>query len=365
MPASSSEKRDYYEVLGVTPSVSERDLKKAYRGLAKQLHPDRNPDDPEAEERFKEAAEAYAVLSDPEKRRIYDQFGHQGLNGGAGGGFADIGDIFSQFGDIFGVDFFGGLGGFGRSGGSRGRPDAPQRGASVRTTVRLTLQEAVFGLTKEIELRHPTPCGTCSGSGAKAGGISSCASCGGSGQVAHRRGAFILQTTCPACSGQGSTISAACDDCGGRGEVPNERKVKVTVPAGIAHGQGLRLAGLGQNGRNGGPAGDLLVEVEVEQHEHFHRDGHDLIHELHVSFPQAALGALVDVPSLNPEEDPTHLRVPAGVQPGDTLLIRGAGVPHINGRGRGDMVCVVQVDVPKELTPRARELLEELAQSFD
>ena len=363
MGSGEAAKRDYYEVLGVGRDASAKELKKAYRGLARELHPDRNPDDPTAEGRFKEAAEAYQVLSDPQKRQMYDQFGHAGMNGNAGHvGFQDIGDIFSQFGDIFGVDFFGGFGGGGRR---RRNPNAPRRGAHVTTTLELTLEEAVFGTEKEIQLKHATPCGACNGTGAKDGKMVTCATCGGQGQIAHRRGAFILQTTCPACGGAGVTAESPCEACDGRGEVVTDRKVKVSIPAGIDSGQRLRLAGQGQKGTRGGPSGDLLVDVMVRNHESFRREGLDLVYELPVTFPQAALGALMEVPSLKEGDEPAKVRVPGGVQPGDTLLIKDAGVPRLDGRGRGDLVCVVQVEVPKELTPKAKKLIEELAASFD
>ncbi|MEM9074635.1 MAG: molecular chaperone DnaJ [Myxococcota bacterium] len=356
-------KRDYYEVLDVGQGVDAAELKRAYRKLAMKHHPDRNPDDPEAADRFKEVSEAYQVLSDPQKREIYDRFGHDGLQGGpgmGGVGFQDVGDVFSHFQDIFG-DFFGGMGGFG---GSR-RRDGPSRGKDVRERIRLTLEEAVFGTEQEIELRHPTPCTDCSGTGAKDGKLTTCNACGGHGQVAHRRGAFVLQTTCPTCRGRGSMIEERCPACAGSGEVATQRKVRVNIPAGIDHGQTLRLANQGQAGARGGPAGHLYVEVMVTGDERFERDGLDLVHEIHLSFPQAALGAKVEVPSLRTDEDPVPLRVPAGVQPGETLIIRGAGVPRLDGRGRGDLVCVVQVDVPKELSPKAQELIEELAKTFD
>lgn len=362
-PVRRMSKRDYYEVLGVSPGVGPAELKRAYRKLAMKHHPDRNQDDPEAAERFKEVSEAYQVLSDPQKRELYDRFGHEGLSGGGGAGFQDVGDIFSHFQDIFG-DFFGGMGGMGGFGGRR-RRDGPSRGGDVRTRLELTLEEAVFGTEREIELRHPTPCGDCRGTGAKDGELTTCASCGGRGQVAHRRGAFVLQTSCSACRGTGTTVSAPCETCGGKGEVASERKVRVTIPAGIDHGQTLRLAGQGQAGARGGPPGNLYVEVAVQPDERFQRDGLDLVYEVHLSFPQAALGAKVEVPSLRSDEEPTELRVPAGVQPGETLVIRGAGVPRLDGRGRGDLVCVVQVDVPKELSPRAQELIEELAKTFE
>ncbi|MBX3247257.1 MAG: molecular chaperone DnaJ [Myxococcales bacterium] len=353
-------KRDYYEVLDVSRDADAAELKRAYRKRASQFHPDRNPDDPSAEERFKEVSEAYQVLQDPQKRELYDRYGHEGLAGG-NVGFEDLGDIFSSFQDIFG-DFFGGMGGgFGRR---NGRADAPARGADVRARLELSMEEAVFGTERELSLRHPSPCEPCQGTGAADGALKRCATCNGSGQVAARRGAFILQSHCPACGGKGMMIEAPCPACEGRGEVTKDRRVRVNIPAGIDHGQSLRLAGQGQAGRRGGPAGHLYVEVTVRPDERFERDGLDLVHAVHLSFPQAALGAKVEVPSLKTGEEPTSLKVPAGVQPGETLVIRGAGVPRLDGAGRGDLVCVVQVDVPKELTPKARELIEELAKTM-
>ncbi|MCB9613389.1 MAG: molecular chaperone DnaJ [Sandaracinus sp.] len=355
-------KSDYYEVLGVSRDVDAAELKRAYRKRAAQYHPDKNPDDPSAEDKFKEISEAYQVLQDPQKRELYDRFGHDGLAGGPGVGFQDIGDIFSSFQDIFG-DLFGGMGGMG--GRRAARPDAPARGADVRTALELTLEEAAFGTERELELRHPTPCGDCRATGAKDGKVDQCSTCNGSGQVATRRGAFILQTHCPACQGRGSRIDEACPTCSGSGEVASDRKVRVNIPAGIDDGQTLRLANQGQAGRRGGPPGHLYVQVRVEPHALFERDGVDLVHPLKLSFPQAALGAKVDVPSLKTGEAATPLKVPPGVQPGETLVLRGQGVPRLDGRGRGDLVCVVQVDVPKELSPKARELIEELAKTMD
>ncbi len=359
-------KQDYYELLGVDRAADAPQLKKAYKKQAAKHHPDRNQDDPGAEDRFKAVAEAYQVLSDPQKRELYDRFGFDGLSGAASGGggvgFSDVGDIFSHFQEIFGGMGFDIGGGFG--GRQRARRDAPSRGGNVQTVIELSLQDAAFGCEQEITLKHPTPCEPCQGSGAKDGKVSRCAVCHGSGQTTSRRGAFVLQTTCPSCHGRGAQITDTCPACVGSGEVSKERRVRISIPAGIDHGQTLRLAGKGQEGRRGGPAGHLYVEVRVQQHEHFERDGQDLVYELPVSFPQAALGAKVDVPSLHPEEDPVSLQVPAGVQPGETLVVRGSGVPRLDGRGRGDLVCVVQVEVPKELSPRARELVEELAQSM-
>ena len=345
-----AEKRDYYEVLGVERSASEQDIKRAYRKLALELHPDRNPGDPHAEEKFKEASEAYSVLCDGEKRSTYDRFGHAGLSG-AGAGFNDIQDIFSQFGDIF-SDFFGG-------GPFRGaRRAGPQRGADLRTGVRLALKDAAFGTKQEVPLHYPGPCETCEGTGADGGRRSVCPRCKGAGQVAHSRGPFLLQTTCPGCHGAGSVIDVPCKSCRGSGQVEVKRAVKVTFPAGIDDGQTLRVPGQGLAGVKGGPAGHLYVEVQIEPDPRFERDGSDLVHAIELTYPQAALGAEIEVPGL--DEDAIKLSVPAGVQPGETVVVRGKGIPHLNQNGRGDLIVLVQLGVPKKLSRKARKLLEQL-----
>lgn len=350
-------KRDYYEVLAVERTATVVEVKKAYKKLALELHPDRNPNDPTAEERFKEASEAYGVLNDEQKRSVYDRYGHAGLqSGGMQPGFGNVDDIFSSFQEIFG-DLFG----FG-GGGGRARRDGPMRGADLRTGVELTLKEAAFGAQKEVTVRFPSPCTACDGTGAEGGKLQVCPTCKGAGQVAHARGAFLLSSTCPACQGQGRTASKHCGQCSGHGEVPVERKVKVAIPGGIDEGQSLRLAGQGQPGRKGGPAGHLYVTVQIEPDERFVRDGTDLVHELHVSFTQAALGATIKVPTLEAEAE---LKLPSGIQPGEQVKVRGQGVPRLDGRGRGDLVCVVQVDVPKKLSAKAKKLLLELQETFE
>lgn len=353
------EKPDYYELLGVDRSADERTLKKAYRKLALELHPDRNPGNQEAEEEFKLCAEAYGVLSDPEKRRVYDRFGHAGLTNGGGAGFQDVSDVFSHFQDIFG-DIFGGFGG-----GRRASATSPSRGADIRAGLRLTLVEAAAGVQKELSLEHPTPCPSCDGTGAEGAKLDVCSACGGRGQVATRQGMFVMSATCPACRGHGASAKTPCGDCHGRGEVATERKVKLSVPAGVDSGQTLRLAGQGQAGARGGPTGNLYVTIEVEPDDRFERNGYDLLHELHVSFPQAALGAKIDVAPLDPAGAPIPVKVHAGVQPGDSIMVRGEGIPRLDGRGRGDLVCVVQVDVPRELSPKARALIEQLAETLE
>jgi len=356
-------KRDYYELLEVERTATQAEVKVAFRKKALEFHPDRNPDNPEAEETFKLCSEAYEVLSDDEKRRTYDQFGHEGLSGRGYSGFGDVQDVFSHFQDIFG-DMFG-MGGFGR----RPRRDAPARGADVRARMEVSLAEAAFGVKKELPLGHASPCTECHGTGAEGGELSTCATCGGRGQVAHQRGGFLLSTTCPSCRGQGSRAKTPCGACQGSGEVHQDRKVEVSVPAGIDEGQTLRLSGLGQAGRLGGPAGDLYVSVMVQPDARFERERDDLYYDLHVSYPQAALGAKVVVPSLEPAPEGEgeltfDVVVPAGIQPGELVRVSNGGVPRLGQRGRGDLVCVVQVDVPRELSPRAQELIRELAASF-
>jgi molecular chaperone DnaJ len=355
-------KRDYYEVLGVERSVSTAELKKAYRKLALKYHPDRNPDDPEAESKFKEVSEAYSVLGDDEKRAIYDRYGHAGLQGGGQPGFGSVEDIFTHFGDIFGDLFgMGGMGGFG----GRRRRDMPVRGADLRVGVSLTLEEAAFGCQKEVEVSYPAPCAACDGTGAEGGELRTCESCQGAGQVAINRGAFMLSTTCPSCGGRGRIPKAPCGCCDGAGEEQVDRRVKVNIPAGIDEGQSLRLANQGQPGLRGGPPGHLFVVVDVEPHEHFRREGYDLIYDLALSFPRAALGGEVDVPTLGGDGEPVKVKVPAGVQPGDRLVVRGEGVPRLDGRGRGDLVALAQVDVPQKLSKKARQLLLELQETFE
>jgi molecular chaperone DnaJ len=353
------QKRDYYEVLGLERNATLDDVKKAYKKAALKHHPDRNPDNPHAEEEFKVCSEAYAVLSDPEKRRRYDQFGHAGVEA-AGAGFQDMGDIFSQFNDLF-SDFFGGGGGFGGAQ-QRRRRDGPQAGADLRTVVRLTLAEAVFGTKKDVELAHPSPCDACQGTGAKDGQLSNCSTCGGKGQISHARGPFLLSTTCPTCQGRGVMPKEACSSCRGAGETQIQRRVKVTIPAGIDHGQTLRVPNQGQAGRRGGPSGHLYVTVDVAPDGRFERQGADLIHELPVPFPVAALGGDVRIPTLDGED--TKAKIPAGTQPGQTIVVDGFGVPRLDGRGRGKLIAIVQVAVPQKLSSKAKSLLKELREEL-
>jgi molecular chaperone DnaJ len=356
-----SEKRDYYEVLGVERTASADEVRKAYKREALKHHPDRNPGDHTAEVKFKAVNEAYQVLSDGDKRQIYDQFGHAGLEGGAGGG--DASDVFAHMQDLFAEMFSGG--GFGFGGGGGGRRQA-RRGSDLRVQARLTLREAAFGLKREIAVNAPTRCEDCQGSGAKPGTKpESCGHCRGSGHVSNARGFVMFTTPCPRCHGQGQVIKDHCKSCKGNGAVEKARKVVVGFPPGIDSGQKLRIPGQGMPGPGGAPAGDLYVEVDVEEDGRFERDGADLVTRVHVSFADAALGAEIPVPSLgdavdDPADTSVACRIPAGTQSGSVFQIKGQGVPRLDGRGRGSLVAVVQVDVPTRLTDRARKLLEEL-----
>jgi molecular chaperone DnaJ len=348
-----SSKRDYYESLGVARECASDDLRKAYRREALKHHPDRNQGDASAEARFKEINEAYQVLSDEEKRRVYDQFGHAGFE--PGGDSAGITDVFSHMQDLF-TEMFSGSMGFG--GGGRAR-----RGSDLRIQQRLTLRDAAFGCKREVNVRAPMPCVDCSGSGAKAGTkAEACPQCRGTGQVSNARGFVMFTSTCPRCHGGGRVVRHACPACGGQGAVERARKVNVSFPAGIDGGQRLRVPGQGQAGPPGSPSGDLYVEVDVEVDARFERDGVDLVTRVHVSFTEAALGAAIRVPALEPEEDKTtlSLTLPPGTQSNALFTMKGHGIPRLDGRGRGSLVVVVQVAVPTSLSPRARELLSEL-----
>jgi molecular chaperone DnaJ len=347
-----SEKRDYYEVLGVSRDADASELKRAYRKLALEIHPDRKPGDKEAEARFKEASEAYQVLSDPEKRGLYDRFGHEGPRGaGFGSGFANVGDIFSAFGDIFG-DLFGGFGGFG------GGP-AQARGADLETRVELTLAEVAAGTTKEIELRRRVTCKSCGGSGAAAGsGRERCQQCGGHGQVMHRQGFLMIQTTCPICRGEGTIVRKPCEPCKGSGLVTSEESLQVNIPAGVEDGATLRLTGRGEAAPGGGQPGNLYVHLHVAADPRFERDGADLHTVVTLSFPQAALGATLRAPSLDGDSE---LNVPAGTQPGDTIALRGKGLPRLQGRGSGDLVVHLRLVVPRSISAEQEQALRAYA----
>ncbi len=342
-------KRDYYEVLGVQKGVDEKELKKAYRRIAMKYHPDRNPDDPNADEKFKEATEAYEVLSDSQKRAAYDQFGHAGVNQQGGGGGFGGGENFSDiFGDVFG-DIFGG----GRS----NRRSGPRRGSDLAYTLELDLEEAVKGTTVKINVPRMTHCKTCDGSGAKKGSTPvNCNTCGGVGQVRMQQGFFSVQQTCPTCRGKGKTITDPCNSCHGQGLVEETRNLSVKVPAGVDTGDRIRLSGEGEAGPEGGPSGDLFVQVVVRDHNIFQRDGKHLYCEVPISFADAALGGELEVPTLDGR---VKLKIPAETQTGKLFRLRGKGVTPVRGGSVGDLMCRVVVETPVNLSKRQRELLEE------
>jgi len=349
-------KRDYYEVLGVSRTATEQEIKSAYRKLAFSHHPDRNPGSKEAEERFKEAAEAYAVLADADKRHLYDRFGHAGLGSAATGfdptvftGFEDIlgglGDMFG-FGEIFGA----------------ARRRGPQRGADLRYDLEISFAEAAKGAETTIQIPRQEPCDTCHGSGAAAGSKpSTCPQCHGRGQIRTQQGPFMLARTCGYCRGTGSVITNPCATCRGAGRVEKERKLTVRIPAGIATGQRLRLTGEGEAGPAGGPAGDLYVVIHVQEHPFFQRDGNDLHCEIPIHFPTLALGRDITIPTLDGEETIT---IPEGTQAGSVFRLRGRGMPDVSGRGRGDLLVTVKVVTPAKLTREQKKLLQQLAASL-
>lgn len=349
-----SEKRDYYEVLGVARDASTDDIRKAYRQAALKHHPDRNPGDSTADSRFKEVTEAYQVLSDEAKRGRYDQFGHAGLEGGAD---FENSDIFSHFQDIF-SEFFGGFGG-----GSR-RRRGPTRGQDIRVQQRLSLRDALLGCKREVVLRMPATCEECSGSGAKPGTKrKACGTCSGTGQVSTSRGFVMFTQTCPECSGEGSVTKTPCSVCKGLGAVEKTRKVVVNYPAGIDGGQRLRVPGQGMPGSEGAPPGDLYVDVDLTPHERFERNGFDLITRVPISFSSAALGGSVVVEL--PDDSRVEVEVPPGTQPGEVIAVRSKGAPRVDGRGRGTLQIVIQVEVPRGLSPEAQEILRSFQAEID
>ncbi len=349
-------KRDYYEVLGVSRTAAEQEIKSAYRKLALQYHPDRNPDNPEAEERFKECSEAYAVLADTEKRARYDRFGHAGVNGGSQsfGGFDAT--VFNDFHDIFG-DLFGFGDMFGAQGGGRRRSRA-QRGADLREDLTLEFEDAVFGVTKQVHVRRHEECDNCKGSGVAPGKAPiNCTTCGGRGQMRYQQGFFAITRACSTCGGTGKLIVDPCNQCRGQGRLTRERTVTVKVPPGVEEGARILYSNEGDAGAYGGPPGDLYVVLHVKDHAFFEREGKDLYCVLPISFSQAALGAEIQVPTLEGQQ---ALKIPEGTQTATKFKLKNKGVPVLNGRGRGDLFVEVKVQTPAKLSKRQRELLEEL-----
>jgi len=352
-------KRDYYEVLGVPRNAAAEEIKKSYRKLAIKYHPDKNPGDKAAEEKFKEAAEAYEVLSDDGKRQRYDQFGHAGVGSSAagGGGGMNMDDIFSNFGDIFGGAF-----GFG-GGGQRGR--RANRGSNLRVKVKLTLEEIATGTEKKIKVAKYVSCDKCRGSGAANGSAySTCNTCHGRGQVSRVTDTILgrMQTTtvCPACGGEGQTITDKCKSCYGDGIVRGEEVISIRIPPGVSEGIQLNMSGKGNAGPRSGVAGDLIIAIEEAEHEHFVRDGNNILHEYHISIADAALGTSIEVPTL---EGKARVKIDAGTQSGKILRLKGKGLPDLNGYGRGDLLVSVQVWTPQQLSSEERQLIEKLRES--
>jgi molecular chaperone DnaJ len=350
-------KRDYYQVLEISRTAGESELKSAYRKLALKYHPDRNPGDKAAEEKFKEAAEAYAILADAEKRSLYDRFGHAGVRSAAGAGPGFDPSVFREFGDF--ADILGNMFGFGDLFGGPRRRGGPQRGADLRYDLEISFEESAKGAETAIQIPRQENCETCSGSGAAPGSAPAvCSQCRGQGQVRLQQGFFTVARTCPQCRGTGQTISKPCQTCRGAGRVARQRKITVKIPAGITAGQQLRLQGEGEAGSAGGPPGHLYVVVHVQEHEFFRRDGINLFCEIPVHFTTLALGGQIQVPTL---DGPESVKVPEGTQTGTTLRLRGKGMPDVGGRGRGDLFATVQVQTPRKLTKEQRHLLDQLA----
>lgn len=362
-------KRDYYEILGVSKNASADEIKKAYRKVAMQHHPDRNPGNKEAEEKFKEAAEAYEVLSDVDKKARYDRYGHAAFAPGSGGfsGSTNVNmeDIFSQFGDIFGEDIFGNFFGGGGRRSSGGTRNHGSRGSNLRIKLKLNFEEMSKGVTKNIKVKKYVPCTTCDGSGAKdKGSIQTCNMCGGSGQVRKVTSTFLGQmqtvSTCPNCNGEGSTISNKCSVCKGEGRVYAEETVNINIPAGVQEGMQLSLSGKGNTGERGGMPGDLIVLIEEEAHKELQRDGLNVAYELHISFPDAVFGTNAEVPTIDGR---AKIKIPPGTQSGKIFRLKGKGFPEVNGYGRGDQLIHVNVWTPQNITHEEKEMLNEMNKS--
>ncbi len=362
-------KRDYYEILGVSKSAGGDEIKKAYRKVAMQYHPDRNPGNKEAEEKFKEAAEAYEILSDGDKKAKYDRYGHQAFGPGQAGGFGggqgmNMEDIFSQFGDVFGDDMFGSFFGGGRSRSSGGRARGA-RGSNLRIKLKLNFDEIAKGVHKSIKVKKYVGCTTCSGSGAKdSGSVQNCGTCGGSGQVRKVTNTFIgqMQTvaTCPTCNGQGTTITAKCGACKGDGRVYGEETVSIDIPAGVQQNMQLNVQGKGNAGERGGSPGDLLIVIEEEAHTDLHRDGLNVAYDLYISFTDAVFGTQSEVPTIDGK---AKIKIPTGTQSGKIFRLRGKGFPDVNSYQRGDQLIYVNVWTPQELNSDEKKLLEKLTDS--
>ena len=355
-------KRDYYEVLGVSRGASTDEIKKSYRKLALQYHPDRNPNNKEAEEKFKEATEAYEVLSDQQKRQRYDQFGHEAMRGGADyHTYSNFNDIFSQFGDIFGGSIFDEM--FGGTQSRRGQRSTGEPGSDLRIRLKLTLEEIATGIEKKIKIKKWKPCGTCNGSGARSGsGRSTCPQCNGTGELRQVSrsmfGQFVNITACAYCGGTGQIIREKCPTCGGEGREQGESTIKINVPAGVSEGQYMSLQGQGNAGRRGGHAGDVIVEFVEEKHEHFTRNGDDVIFNALISFPEAVLGTDLEVPTLGGK---AKIKIEPGTMPGKMLRLKEKGIPRLNSYGRGDQLVRIQIWVPSKMNSREKELLKELS----
>ena len=362
-------KRDYYEILGVGKTASADEIKKAYRRVAMQFHPDRNPGDKAAEEKFKEAAEAYEILSDTDKKAQYDRYGHAGVSNGGrgayGGGGMNMEDIFSQFGDVFGDDIFGsffGGGGQRRSGGQRSRG---VRGSNLRIKLKLTYEEIAKGVTKNIKVKKYVSCATCGGSGAKdKNSVQTCSTCGGSGQVRRVQNTFLGQmqtvTTCPTCSGEGTVVTAKCGTCKGEGRVFSEETVSIDIPAGVQEGMQLSISGKGNAGERGGANGDLIILVEEEPHKELQREGLNVVFDLHISFTDAVFGTQIEVPTIDGR---AKIKIPAGTQSGKIFRLKGKGFPGINSYEKGDQLVHINIWTPQHVNNEERAMLEKMSHS--